>query len=67
MSDNTSVGPAGDTEVSVSFTAEEADWLRHAAELSHLPFDEFVRRAINEQLVRMGVDAVLLRTSDDDA
>lgn len=46
-------------------TDTEHDWLRHAAHLKHMSLAEYVRRAINAQLRREGVDAVLLKESTD--
>ncbi len=46
-------------------TAEELDWVKHAADLRGLSMAEYVTRAINVQLRREGGDAVLFRQSDD--
>jgi len=46
-------------------TIEEQKWVEHAARLRDLSLVEYVRRAINAQLRREGVDAVLLHESDD--
>jgi len=45
----------------VPMTAEELDWVRHAAKLRHVSTVEYVRQAINTRLRHEGVDAVLLR------
>lgn len=50
----------------VQMTADERNWVRHAADLRHLPIEEYVKRAINTQLRHEGVDAVLIRQSDDE-
>lgn len=42
-------------------TKEEADYVKHAASLSHESVALYVRKAINERLQRHGVNAVLLR------
>jgi hypothetical protein len=47
-------------------TDDEAAQVRHAARLRHLSTGEYIKRAINASLRREGVDAVLLRESDDD-
>jgi len=51
--------------ISISFSKDEYEWLKHAARLRHLSVNEYVRRAINAELVREGVDAVLLREKGD--
>ncbi len=45
----------------VRVSAEELDWVQHAASLRALSLSEYVREAINARLRREGVDAVLLR------
>lgn len=55
------------SEILLVLSEEEHDWVRHAAALRSLSLDEYVKRAINAQLRHEGVDAVLLRQSDDDA
>jgi hypothetical protein len=52
--------------ISVPVTTEELNWVLHAASLRRLTLVEYVRRAINLSLRKEGVDAVLLRQSDDD-
>jgi D-alanyl-D-alanine dipeptidase len=61
--------PTEGTEPSLNipFSAEELDWVAHAARLRSLTTVEYVRRAINLSLRQEGVDAVLLKESDDDA
>jgi len=60
--------PLAETEprLSIPISAEELDWVEHAARLRHLPVVEYVRRAINLSLRKEGVDALLLAQSDDD-
>jgi hypothetical protein len=48
-------------EVIIRATADEYNWLAHAADLRHLSVGEYVKRAINAQFCREGVDAVLFR------
>lgn len=45
----------------VPMTADELEWVRHAASLRAVPAAEYVRQAINTRLSHEGVDAVLLR------
>lgn len=52
--------------VPIPMTAEERDWVKHAARLRGLSAVEYVRRAINMSLRREGVDAVLLAQTDDE-
>ncbi len=52
--------------IRVEMTLDERNWVRHAADLRHLPIEEYVKRAINAQLRKEGVDAVLIRQSDDE-
>lgn len=47
-------------------SADELDWLKHAASLRNLSMSEYVRQAINARLRREGVDAVLFREKDDE-
>lgn len=51
--------------LNLKLSAEELDWVEHAARLRHIPTEEYVRRAINLSLRKEGVDAVLLEESDD--
>lgn len=44
---------------------EELEQLRLAAKLRHLSVAEYVKRALNTQMRKEGVDAVLFRQSDD--
>jgi uncharacterized protein (DUF1778 family) len=48
-------------------SADELDWVKHAASLKSQTLAEYVKRAINASLRREGVDAVLFRQSDDEA
>lgn len=47
--------------LTIPVTADELAWVRHAAGLRRLSLAEYVRRAINQSLLREGVDAVLLQ------
>lgn len=49
----------------VRVSKDELDYVKHAAALRHLSMAEYVKRAINAQLRREGVDAVLFRESCD--
>ena len=51
--------------LNLKLSAEELDWVEHAARLRHIPTEEYVRRAINLSLRKEGVDAVLLEESDE--
>jgi uncharacterized protein (DUF1778 family) len=42
----------------------EYDYVCHAAKLAHCSQQQFVKRAINAALQKMGVDAVLLKVKD---
>jgi len=44
---------------------EMVDYLRHAASLRHLSIRNYVREAINRQLCKEGVDAMLLPEASD--
>ncbi len=44
---------------------EELDQLRHAASLRRVAVAEYIKRALNTQMRKEGVDAVLFRESDD--
>jgi len=46
--------------MTVRMSQEELRWIAHAASLRQMSAHEYIRRAINEALVRQGVDAVLL-------
>ena len=46
-------------------SADERRWLLHAASLRHISLDEYIRRALNESLIREGVDALLIMTKED--
>jgi uncharacterized protein (DUF1778 family) len=50
----------------VRVSAEELDWLKHAAKLRHRSVSEYVKRALNAQLRREGVDAVLFKLRDEE-
>ena len=50
--------PAG---IAIFDSRNEPDWVKHAASLSGMSWREYVRRAVNRELRRQGVDAVLLR------
>ena len=43
---------------------DELDWLKHASKLRRLSVSEYVKRAVNTQLCKEGVDAVLFRTTE---
>jgi len=45
----------------VTVTADERDWVKHAASLKGQTLREYVIRAINASLRRDGVDAVCIR------
>jgi len=47
-------------------TRDEFDQVKLAARLRHMPIEEYVKRAVNAQMRKEGVDAVLFRESDDD-
>jgi uncharacterized protein (DUF1778 family) len=51
--------------LNVRFSGEEIDYLKHAASLNRQSVAEFVRKAINTELRKRGVDAVLMREKDD--
>ena len=51
-------------QLRINATREELDWVRHAAKLQGMAVSEFVKRAINDRLVKMGVDAVLFVESE---
>lgn len=53
-----------DARLIIRATKDEVDWVKHAADLRGLSMAEYVKRAINAQLQREGVDAVLFRESD---
>lgn len=55
----------GSKLLGVNVSAEEFQYVRHAAELACLSQQQFVKRAINSALRKMGVDAVLLRLKED--
>ena len=46
-------------------TQQEIDWVKHAASLRHLSVSEYVKRAVNAQLRKEGVDAVLFELLDE--
>lgn len=52
-------------KINISMSAEELDWVEHAAGLRNISVIEYVRRAINLSLRQEGVDALLLSESDD--
>ncbi len=54
------------SRIDISVSLDERRWVEHAARLRHISLSEYVRQAINASLRREGVDAVLLRTSEDD-
>lgn len=47
--------------IPIVVSLDEYDWVKHAASLRGLSVAEYVKRAINAQLRREGVDAVLIR------
>jgi uncharacterized protein (DUF1778 family) len=47
-------------QITVRCSAQEYDWALHAARLKRMTLREYVVRAVNDSLVRDGVDAVLL-------
>jgi hypothetical protein len=49
-----------DRRITIPVTAEEFEWVAHAASLNGISVREYVVRAINQRLVSQGVDAVLL-------
>ncbi len=51
-------------ELVIRGTKEELDWLRHAARLRRVPVVEYAKRALNAQMRREGVDAVLFKESE---
>lgn len=51
--------------IRVEVTSNEKHHVQHAAGLRGLTTSEYVKRAINAQLRREGVDAVLIRQSDE--
>lgn len=53
--------------LSIHGSHDEIDYVRHAARLVMLSPEDYVKRAINRELRRNGVDAVLFRESGDDA
>jgi hypothetical protein len=57
--------PGGSMIHRLRLTLEEHDYVKHAASLKSLSMSEYIKRAINAQLRREGVDAVLIRQSDD--
>lgn len=56
--------PASGWQPIVQPTPEEIEQVILAARLRALSVDEYVRRAVNAQMVREGVDAVLFRTTE---
>jgi hypothetical protein len=51
--------------IEIRTTNDEYEWVEHAASLCGLDVDQYVRQAINASLRREGVDAVLLKTDED--
>lgn len=52
-------------QVELRFSEDETEQLRLAASLKHMTVAEYVRRAINAQLRKEGVDAVLMKEAGD--
>jgi predicted DNA binding CopG/RHH family protein len=52
------------TRIVIRASEDELDWVKHAASLRQMSLAEYVKRAINTQLRREGVDAVLFRERD---
>ena len=45
-------------------SATEFDYVNHAARLAGLSRQQFLKRAVNAALMKMGVDAVLLKLAE---
>lgn len=50
----------------LTLSADEREWLEHAASLNGLTIREYVVRAVNDRLRKQGVDAVLLREEGEE-
>lgn len=51
-------------ELVIRADREEIEQLKLAARLRHLPLAEYIKRALNAQMRREGVDAVLFAVPD---
>lgn len=49
----------------LTLTREEYEWLRHAADLDGVSLRAFIHRAVNQRLMKLGIDAVLLPEGEE--